>query len=112
MGTVVAAAAAGGGGLSPEQVEHLSAAVASSVRAINAPPPPPEPMPENLEAAETAHRTIRAAIEIKRWTEADRAKVRLLMPQMTDAQQDEIRRELARAINSQELHPDVIGVPL
>lgn len=106
------AAAPQGVALSAEQVEHMSAVVATRLAEANAPAPPPEPTPDNLVAAESAHQLITVATTTKHWTEADKRQLKLLMRQLTSEQQAETRSELAVAVNSQALHLDYQGPPL
>jgi len=95
--------------LAPEQVERLSAAVATRVTEANAPAPPAEPTPENFAAEEQANQRVSAAIGAKHWTQADQAQLRLLIPQLTDEQRSELTHRIVIAINRQEMTLDVRG---
>ncbi len=95
--------------MTPEQL-RLSAAVRSQMGEAAA-PPPLEPTPANLAAAKSAQELVNAAIATKHWTEADRERLRLLAPQMSAEQFAHVQRQLAVAMNAQELRPDFRGPP-
>jgi len=95
--------------LSDEELDRLSAAVATRVAEASAPAAAVEPTPESLAAMEDAQKVVVIAVEAKHWTEADRQQMRTFASQMTGDQILAVRRQLGSAINRQEVRLDFRG---
>jgi hypothetical protein len=81
--------------------------------APNQEPPPAAALPtvEQVTAQDQAHAVVDGARRSGHWTEEDRAQLRQQLPQMSDAQRDEVLTTLIPAINRQEIKIDVRGAP-
>ncbi len=95
--------------LSPEEIDRLSAVVAERVAVANAPAPPVPPSPESIAAFDAGRRVIGAALETKRWTEADAQKLRALLPTLTLDDRVELQRQISVAINERQIKLDFRG---
>ena len=95
--------------LSPEQLDRVSAAVATKVVQANAPSPPPPPTPENVAAFEAGQSLIAAAVGTGHWTEANAKDFHALFLQVSDEERRELKSQIAVAINDGKLRPDFRG---
>ncbi|HEU4613183.1 MAG TPA: hypothetical protein VFS15_13930 [Kofleriaceae bacterium] len=68
--------------------------------------------PEQLRALDDARRLVEAARGTRRWTKDADSRLQGLMPQLDDAQRNEILGDLFSALNRDEVVPDFAGGPL
>jgi hypothetical protein len=72
-------------------------------------PEPPPPSAESVAATEQAHRLLEAAATARRWTDRDREQLRVLLPQLTNEQRQEILTSLIPAVNRGDIKVETTG---
>lgn len=104
---VLRSASVAGTAMSPEQVDRLSAAVATRVTETVEPVEPPESTPENIQAATTARNILATALREKRWTATSAQEFRTVLVQASPEDRVELQRQVALAINNNEMALDL-----
>jgi hypothetical protein len=96
--------------MSPSQVSQLSSEVAAHLAEARA-PREVERTREQSVAALKARDILKAALDKKAWTDSDRQSLEELAPVINGHDLFETHRQLAMAINHQEVQVDVAGMP-
>jgi hypothetical protein len=91
-----------------EELRAFAGSATSSASPATKPEPPP-PSAQSVAATEQAHRLIEAATTARRWSERDREQLRVLFPQLTNEQRQEILTSLLPAVNRGDIKVETTG---